>query len=266
MRGAIARLISISLFLFILLACTYDEERLIIFYDSALSGAMEELIGRFEKIHPEVKVEAEPSEPMGAVCKVIDLRREVDLVISDPELIERMLMPRKLFTPSYADWLIKFAADRLVIAYADSSRYAGEINAANWREVLSRRGVRIGCFDTARVPMIRGLKVKRYEVDELTRAVGSGDLDYALLPLSAALRGELRYIDPLKGDAGRILYAATIPKGAPHLRHALMFLDLLLGEEGRRVLRAKGYQLITPAEAKGRSKVPRKLRRYVGKG
>ncbi|MCD6507978.1 substrate-binding domain-containing protein [Candidatus Poribacteria bacterium] len=254
-----------------ILACSWDEERLVIFYDEALKGAMEKLMRRFEKVYPRIKIDAEPSKPLGVVCKVIDLKREVDLVaLSDPKLIEKMLMRRKLLMPSYAEWYVKFAVDRITIAFTDKSRYADEINSGNWREVLSRDDVRVGRLDPDD-PSGRGAALVwktnsppggvYRSTDELLKLLEERKLDYIFTRLSTAKRHRLRYVElPCE-----ITYAVTIPRGAPHLRHAIMFLQLFLGEEGRRVLKEEGYQPISPPLAKGGSKLPKELKRYVGK-
>jgi molybdate/tungstate transport system substrate-binding protein len=44
----------------------------------------------------------------------------------------------------YADWYIKFATNKLGIAFTDTSLYASEITADNWYEIISRPDVRIG--------------------------------------------------------------------------------------------------------------------------
>ena len=47
----------------------------------------------------------------------------------------------------YADWYIRFASNHLALAYHMDSKYADEINAENWAEVLARPDVRIGFAD-----------------------------------------------------------------------------------------------------------------------
>ena len=47
----------------------------------------------------------------------------------------------------YADWYVKFATNKLAIAYRPDSSFADEINADNWPEILTRPGVRTGIAD-----------------------------------------------------------------------------------------------------------------------
>jgi molybdate/tungstate transport system substrate-binding protein len=46
-----------------------------------------------------------------------------------------------------ARWAIRFATNRLGLAYTAKSRYAGEINGENWYEILTRPDVKVGIAD-----------------------------------------------------------------------------------------------------------------------
>jgi len=45
---------------------------------------------------------------------------------------------------TYADWYVRFATNRIVLAYTDSSKYAGEVNMTNWFSVLQKPAVVFG--------------------------------------------------------------------------------------------------------------------------
>jgi len=47
----------------------------------------------------------------------------------------------------YANWYIEAATNQLVLAYTPKSKYASELNANNWYQIISRPDVRIGLAD-----------------------------------------------------------------------------------------------------------------------
>jgi molybdate/tungstate transport system substrate-binding protein len=79
--------------------------------------------------------------------KVTELGRIPDvLALADHEVFPQLLMPR------HVNEYWQFARNRMVIAYTPRSRFAGEITAATWREILQRPGVEIGRPDPDRAP------------------------------------------------------------------------------------------------------------------
>ncbi len=59
------------------------------------------------------------------------------------------LLPMLMYTSKvpdtglpYADWYIEFASNHLAIAYKTKSKYASEITADNWYEILARPDVK----------------------------------------------------------------------------------------------------------------------------
>jgi molybdate/tungstate transport system substrate-binding protein len=47
----------------------------------------------------------------------------------------------------YANWYLRFASNHLAVAYKPDSKYASEINAKNWPQILSRPDVRVEIAD-----------------------------------------------------------------------------------------------------------------------
>jgi molybdate/tungstate transport system substrate-binding protein len=102
----------------------------------------------------------------------------------------------------YAEWSIEFATNKLALAYTPDSRYADEINATNWPEIISKPDVTFGLsdprFDAAGYRALMVLKMAETVLGEPTLVVDlllgiivrgasvqlialleSGDLDYA---------------------------------------------------------------------------------------
>lgn len=92
----------------------------------------------YEAAHPEIDVRVEGHGSIQAIRQVTDLNRSVDVVaVADASLIPDLMVGR---TSSYTT----FGTTEMVIAYTNTSRYAGEIGEVNWAEVLARPDVRLG--------------------------------------------------------------------------------------------------------------------------
>ena len=88
------------------------------------------------------KYELEPGSSLEIARRFTELHRTADVVfLADPEVFPQLMMP------TYARWYALFARNRIVLAYTDRSRGANEINAQNWRHVITRPGVEVGRSD-----------------------------------------------------------------------------------------------------------------------
>jgi molybdate/tungstate transport system substrate-binding protein len=67
---------------------------------------------------------------------------------------------------SFADWYIRFASNRIVLAYTGSSKYASDVNVTNWFSVLTKSGVVFGFPD----PMIDALGYRALMAMQLAEA------------------------------------------------------------------------------------------------
>jgi len=86
-----------------------------------------------------VEVIIEPAGSIQCVRKIIEIGKAADvLAVADFSLIEKMMMPK------HADWYLRFAKNRMVLAYTEKSQYADEINSTNWFQILRRPDVRWG--------------------------------------------------------------------------------------------------------------------------
>ena len=79
--------------------------------------------------------------------KVTELHRVPDvLALADHEVFPQLLMP------AHVDTYVQFARNRMVVAHTARSRFANEMGAASWREVLQRPRVEVGRPDPDRAP------------------------------------------------------------------------------------------------------------------
>jgi molybdate/tungstate transport system substrate-binding protein len=137
----------------------------------------------------------------------------VDIAVLPAELFAHRLMPER------TSWYVRFARDRVVLAYTDSSRSAATIDSTNWWKVLQRRGVRVGRVDPAapagyRALLVMELAASHYEQPKLAamlRQISRGStvrpnegalvaslqsrqLDYIWTHESTARAANLRYV------------------------------------------------------------------------
>jgi len=143
-----------------------------IFHAGSLSVPLKQVAERFEEENPGVKVVLGPSGSVLAVRKITELHKTADILMTaDYRLINDMMMP------SYTDFNIAFASNKMVLAYTDRSRYSDEINPENWFEILMREDVRYGFSNPNNDPcgyralMVLALAEKYYGLDLLRKLV-----------------------------------------------------------------------------------------------
>lgn len=93
-----------------------------------------------------VSIQQESVDSLGAVRAMASLGKTPDVIALAADAFPRMLVP------AHASWYVRFARDRMVLAYRDSSRGAAALDTTKWWTVLQRRGVRTGRVDPVSGP------------------------------------------------------------------------------------------------------------------
>jgi molybdate/tungstate transport system substrate-binding protein len=134
-----------------LTACKSQEpSQLRVLAAGSLLIPFDELEQAFEAQHPDVDVLVEGHGSIQCVRHVTELDELADVVaVADYALIPMLMYEsREPETGEpYATWHLRFATNRLGIAYTPQSAYADEIDADNWYEVVSRPDVLLGLSD-----------------------------------------------------------------------------------------------------------------------
>lgn len=141
MRRVIACVVAVIVLSTMLLGCLGgdDTQVLYVYHAGSLSVPFEELESIFEDSHPNVDVRRESAGSVATIRKVTDQGKEPDVVgVADYSLIPDMMYD------DYASWTVKFARNRIIIAYTEQSLYKDEINGTNWYEIFMRDGVKYG--------------------------------------------------------------------------------------------------------------------------
>ena len=196
-------------------AAAEPKGKLVMFHAGSLTMPFETMEKEFEKRYPGVDLQREASGSQAAARKITDLKKPCDIMASaDFKVIDKLLIPK------HADWNIRFATNQLVLCYTDKSKYAAEVSAANWYEILQRKGVVWGHSDPNLDPcgyralMVLQLAEKYFKKPglydrmlanrpqanirpksvELVSLLQTGNMDYAWEYLSVAVQHGLRYV------------------------------------------------------------------------
>ncbi len=323
-----------------------SQTPLVVFAAGSLINPFSELETAFEAKYPDIDLQAEYHGSIQVIRHCTDLHEKIDVIATADQTLIPSLM-YEVHDPDtglpYANWYLRFATNSLGIAYTPNSKYADEINADNWMEILMRPDVKVGIadprFDASgyRTFMIYKLaeQTSGYEnlfnemfadqfrfpldVDEggnmaiirvpevmetnegshivirgasvqLLALLESGDLDYAFEYDSVIKQHQLELIhlpDELnlsnaefnsqysnitvildfqrfasvkpEFTGEQIGYGVTIPSDAPHPKEAKLFIQFLLGLEGRQIMEKNAHPMFEPAIADGLVNMPENL-------
>jgi len=115
------------------------KEKIIVFHAGSLSVPFAQMEKAFEARYPQYDVVREAAGSRACARKITDIGKPADVMASAAyKVIDNLLIP------SFAKFNAQFATNEMAIAYTKQSKYAGEITAANWPEILLRPDVKIG--------------------------------------------------------------------------------------------------------------------------
>lgn len=204
-----------------------------------------------------VVTQAELGGSLEQARKITELGRIPDaLMLVDDEVVAALM-------PTYLDWYVRFATNRVVVAYAPKSKHAGSITQDNWWQVLARPGVTIGRADPNIAPagkhalsVLRRaegyynrraltdtllahsmLRYVRPNATELAALLEVGEVDYILDYESVARQYGFEFVALPEDLAVAILYGISVPRQAAHAPEGLEFVAFVLSEDGKQILR-----------------------------
>jgi molybdate/tungstate transport system substrate-binding protein len=115
---------------------TIKQKEIIIFHAGSLAVPFRELAKQYEQKNPGIKILLEPAGSLVCARKITELKKPCDIIASaDYFVINELLIPE------YASWSIKFASNKIVIAFQEKSKYASEIDTGNWIDILLKDDV-----------------------------------------------------------------------------------------------------------------------------
>jgi molybdate/tungstate transport system substrate-binding protein len=122
----------------------------VVFAAGSLILPFADLEQAFEARHPEFDVQAEYHGSIQVMRHVTELQEEIDVAATADAALIPMLMYASNVPETgqpYAEWYIRFAGNRLALAYTPQSRYADEIDAETWPAIVARPEVKLGLAD-----------------------------------------------------------------------------------------------------------------------
>ncbi len=131
-------------------ACGSHKTELKVFNAGSLMVPFAAIEKAFEADHPNVDVQIEGHGSIQVIRHVTELHAAVDVMaVADYSLLRMMMYdtPMPETPESYANWHVKFATNRLGVAYTSSSKYAQQITDQNWHEIIARPDAIIGVSD-----------------------------------------------------------------------------------------------------------------------
>jgi molybdate/tungstate transport system substrate-binding protein len=131
-------------------ATRVEKTPLVVFAAGSLIIPFGNVEQAFESKYPNIDVQSEYHGSIQVMRHVTELHEEIDVVATaDASLIPMLMYASNVPETGepYADWFIRFASNHLALAYSSESKYADEINASNWTEVLARPDVKVGFAD-----------------------------------------------------------------------------------------------------------------------
>jgi molybdate/tungstate transport system substrate-binding protein len=123
---------------------------LVVFAAGSLIRPFDDLAQAFEAKYPHIDVQSEYHGSIQVIRHVTELHMPIDVVATaDYALIPQLMYANNVPETGrpYASSYIRFATNKLGLAYSAKSRYAAEIHADNWLDILTRPDVKVGIAD-----------------------------------------------------------------------------------------------------------------------
>jgi ABC-type molybdate transport system substrate-binding protein len=203
--------------------------------------------------------------------RMTDLGRVPDVLMLVDDNVVAALAPTQL------DWYVRFATNRLGIAYTATSKFAESITSDNWYRIISENRVAVGRADPDVAPagklalglvnraesyyrkphltdtlLSRALlKYVRPNAAELAALLETGEVDFILDYESVARQYGFKFIALPEDLMPPVLYGVSVPKKAAHANEGAAFVAFLLSDAGKQQLRAANVNVLQVPVAVG---------------
>ncbi|MFL9965795.1 extracellular solute-binding protein [Paraburkholderia sediminicola] len=196
--------------------------------------------------------------------------RRGDVFISASPKVNSSLMGEA--NGNHVTWYVNFAESPLMIGYNPQSRFAPQFKSKRWDQVLQQPGIRIGRTDPKLDPkgaftveMVTKAAALYHQPDLVEKTLGAAENPEQVLP-EETLVGRLQSgqldagffystetsdlkipaIRPAPELQAKASYTLTVLDDAPNHSGAVSFVDFLLSEQGRALLKQHGVDVVKP--------------------
>jgi molybdate/tungstate transport system substrate-binding protein len=226
-----------------------EQTTLTIFAAGTLAVPFKEIDAIFEEKYPNVVVQPQFGGSVKMAKQITDLHQPADLIaVADYNVIPKYLFAQN-GKSAYATWYAGFARNAVTFVYTDKSKFAKEINAENWYQVLARKGVEIGRSNPETDPsgyqtvQMLSLAEKYYKdpglsdrilanaplantrdtETSLISALQLGQIDYLAIYRSDALQHHLKLLElPAKINLSDPAFSSFYVEGAAHTKSGIL--------------------------------------------
>ncbi len=230
-------------------AATQDPVKVTIYAAGTLARPFTEMAREFEKSHPDIVIQSQFGGSVKMVKQVTVLKQQADIVA----VADYTVIPKYMFggngSQAWADWYAGFVGNAITFIYTPKSKFAGEITADNWYDVLARPGVAIGRSNPDTDPsgyqtlQMLNLAATHYHQPgladailknapeanirdtetDLISALQTGQIDYLAIYRSDALQHHFQYLKlPAAIDLSDPKYSADYAKSVVHTKNGAL--------------------------------------------
>jgi molybdate/tungstate transport system substrate-binding protein len=245
-----------------------DEDTVKVLYAGSLVNLMERSVGpAFEK-ETSLRFQGYAAGSNKIANEIKGKLRRGDVFISASPKVNASLMGTS--NGNHISWFVNFAESPLMIGYNPQSRFANEFKTKRWDEVLQQPGIRIGRTDPALDPkgaftleLMRKAAELYHEPDLVQKTLGapenpaqvlpeetlvgrlqSGQLDAGFFYSTETSDLNIPAVSPAPELEVKAGYTLTILGDAPNPKGAVRFVEFLLSDKGRQLLKQHGVEII----------------------
>ncbi|MBN3762082.1 extracellular solute-binding protein [Burkholderia sp. Ac-20365] len=268
-------------------AASADEGKVEVLYAGSLVNLMERSVGpAFEK-ETGLHFQGYAAGSNLIANQIKGKLRRGDVFISASPKVNPGLMGAA--NGDHVSWYVNFAESPLMIGYNPQSRFAADFRKKRWDEVLQEPGIRVGRTDPKLDPkgaftveMMTKAAALYKQPDLVEKTLGdpenpaqvlpeetlvgrlqSGQLDAGFFYSTETSDLKIPAIRPAPELQAKASYTLTILNDAPNQAGAARFVNFLLSESGRALLKQHGVDIVKPTVTGNAQAVPSSVQAVI---